>query len=149
MLNDLRFYDCIVYMKRNVYSDLIDKIGNDDRFYIAFDRIVHSLSRTIDVFKIYPSMNRYSSKRYCVYTHNMKYGNKQVGKIVIYRDRHRLENTDELKLSIFSVEIYLSSKVLKFDILHDKLELLETRHKLARLTELARQVVDVSNIEKM
>lgn len=136
-------------MKRNVYTHLLDEIGNDDRFYIAFNKIVHRLSRPIDVFKIYPSMNRYSSKRYCVYTHNMKYGNKQVGKIVTYRERHKLENTDELKLSIFSVEIYLLDKVFNFDILHDEIELLETRHKLARLAEFARQVVDTLDIEKM
>lgn len=133
-------------MKRNSYTDMIDKIGYTDS-YDKFSEIEYRLICSIDELEICSVMNIYNNKRYSVYTYIVKYDNECVGKYVARKEKYR--NICASINSTFSIEIRLLDKVLKFDVLHDKIDSPETCYKLNRLKELARQIADMLDIEKI
>lgn len=133
-------------MKRNRYSDMLDKIKCDS-VYDTFSEILHRLVESISKLEIDSLINIYNNKIYSVYTYSVNYDSKCIGKYVMRKEKYR--DICAFINSTFNVEICLLDKVLKFDILHDKIDSPETCYKLARLKELTRQIVDTLDIEKM
>lgn len=135
-------------MKRNQYTDLLDKIENDNS-YFAFNKVVYEVIDSVDKLGLSRIKSKHRNCRYVTHKYNVLCCQSCVGEIVTRVDRDRLEDYNIVSSSIFHIKICIASKTILFDIVHDKLGQKETMYKMSRLKELVSQTIDFMKVEKI